>query len=73
MHHDQTVQFDELLTANDVSHLIGVSPSLLNEWALAADEGGVAQGPPHLRISSKRRRWRAGDVAAWLDSRRVGG
>lgn len=61
----------DLLTADETSQLTTIPPSSLHEYAVRAEAGLPAMGPPHINLGPRRRRWRRGDVLAWLESRRV--
>lgn len=53
---------DRLLTAAEVAERLGVSAKTLANW----NSAGIA--PPSLRLPSGIRRWRASDLAAWIDA-----
>lgn len=56
---EQAVRFPRLLTAADVSEILGVPVSTVHHWAARGD------GPPSFKIG-KHRRFNADAVAAWL-------
>jgi predicted DNA-binding transcriptional regulator AlpA len=56
-----------LLDRREVQNVFGLSARWLE---LAAHRG---DGPPMLKLSRRMVRYRAADVQAWLDARRVGG
>ena len=62
----------ELLTAREAGELCGIAPSTLHEYAVRLEAGGPQQGPPHVALGPRRRRWVRADVIAWLEARRVG-
>lgn len=62
---------DAMLTASQVSHMTGVPVSTLHEYAVRVEAGLEAQGPVHVRLGPRRRRWIMRDVAAWIDEHRV--
>ncbi|MGP5228536.1 helix-turn-helix transcriptional regulator [Arthrobacter rhombi] len=61
----------ELLDAAQASELTGIPRSTLHLWAAARDSGEPVDGPPHFRISPRRRMWSRDDLLAWLESRRI--
>lgn len=58
---------DRLLSRDDVAYRFGLSRRWLE---LAAHKG---EGPPMVKISRRMVRYRAADIEAWLQARRVGG
>jgi len=58
---------DRLLSRDDVADRFGISRRWLE---LAAHKG---EGPPMVKISRRMVRYRAADIEAWLQARRVGG
>lgn len=62
----------ELLTAREAAELCGIAPSTLHEYAVRLETGGPQQGPPHVALGPRRRRWVRSDVISWLGTRRVG-
>lgn len=61
-----------LLTAREAGALCGIAPSTLHEYAVRLEAGGPQQGPPHVALGPRRRRWVRADVIAWLEAHRVG-
>lgn len=59
-------QFPELLTAEQVSALLGVSAATLNRWASIRESTGQQTGPPCYTLSERVRRWDASEVRKWL-------
>jgi predicted DNA-binding transcriptional regulator AlpA len=57
--------FPELLTAEQVAELLGVSAATVSRWG-ALRERGEDMGPPCYTISDRVRRWDAAEVRAWL-------
>jgi predicted DNA-binding transcriptional regulator AlpA len=57
--------FPELLTAEQVAELLGVSAATVSRWG-AMREHGEGVGPPCYTLSDRVRRWDAADVRAWL-------
>ena len=57
--------FPELLTAEQVAELLGVSAATVSRWG-ALREHGEETGPPCYAISDRVRRWDAAEVRAWL-------
>lgn len=56
-----------LLTAKEVSEVCGgIGVSTLHKWAAQREAGLPAEGPPHLRLSARHRRWALSDVMAWI-------
>lgn len=62
---------EALLTASQVSHMTGVPVSTLHEYAVRVETGLQAQGPIHVRLGPRRRRWIRRDVTAWINENRV--
>lgn len=60
-----TVIFPELLTAEQVAELLGVSAATVSRWG-ALREHGEDVGPPCYTLSDRVRRWDAAEVRAWL-------
>lgn len=58
--------FPELLTADQVSALLGVSAATLNRWAALRETTGEQIGPPCYTLSERVRRWDAAEVRSWL-------
>ena len=58
--------FPELLTAEQVSALLGVSAATLNRWAAMRETTGEQIGPPCYTLSERVRRWDAAEVRSWL-------
>jgi predicted DNA-binding transcriptional regulator AlpA len=56
----------ELLTASEVSALTSIPVSSLHVYAQRRELGMPAEGPPHLRLGPRRRRWLRSSVVAWL-------
>ena len=59
-------QFPELLNAEQVSGLLGVSAATLNRWAAIREQTGQQIGPPYYCLSDRVRRWDAAEVRKWL-------
>lgn len=59
-------QFPELLTAEQVSALLGVSAATLNRWAAIREQTGQQIGPPCYSLSDRVRRWDTAEVRKWL-------
>jgi predicted DNA-binding transcriptional regulator AlpA len=59
-------QFPELLNAEQVSGLLGVSAATLNRWAAIRERTGQQIGPPCYSLSDRVRRWDAAEVRKWL-------
>jgi predicted DNA-binding transcriptional regulator AlpA len=59
-------QFPELLNAEQVSGLLGVSAATLNRWAATREQTGQQIGPPCYSLSDRVRRWDAAEVRKWL-------
>jgi predicted DNA-binding transcriptional regulator AlpA len=57
--------FPELLTAEQVAELLGVSAATVSRWG-ALREHGEHVGPPCYTLSDRVRRWDAAEVRAWL-------
>ncbi|MGH3954670.1 MAG: helix-turn-helix transcriptional regulator [Mycobacterium sp.] len=62
--------FPELLTAEQVSSLLGVSAATLNRWASARETTGQQIGPPCYTLSERVRRWDADEIRKWLKQAR---
>ena len=62
----------ELLTARQASDLCGIPASSLHDYACRLEAGLPQQGPPHVALGPRRRRWVRADVLAWVEARRVG-
>jgi predicted DNA-binding transcriptional regulator AlpA len=58
--------FPELLTAEQVSALLGVSAATLNRWAALRETTGEQIGPPCYTLSERVRRWDFAEVRSWL-------
>ena len=61
-----------LLSASEVSALSGVPVSTLHVYAQRRELGMPSDGPPHVKLGPRRRRWLRTDVLAWIQSCRVG-
>ena len=61
-----TGSFPELLNADQVSALLGVSAATLNRWAALRETTGEQIGPPCYTLSERVRRWDAAEVRSWL-------
>jgi len=61
-----TGSFPELLTADQVSALLGVSAATLNRWAAIRETTGEQIGPPCYTLSERVRRWDCAEVRSWL-------
>jgi len=59
-------QFPQLLTAEQVSALLGVSAATLNRWAAIREQTGRQIGPPCYSLSERVRRWDTAEVRKWL-------
>ncbi len=57
---------DALLNEHDVAHLTGLSVASVRRWRL------IREGPKYLKLGAAVR-YRAEDIAAWLESRPSGG
>ncbi len=62
--------FPELLTAEQVSTLLGVSAATLNRWAAIRETTGHPAGPPCYTLSERVRRWDCAEVRSWLKQAR---
>lgn len=62
--------FPELLTAEQVSALLGVSAATLNRWAAIREATGEQVGPPCYTLSERVRRWDCAEVRSWLKQAR---
>lgn len=60
-----TATFPELLTAEQVAELLGISAATVSRWG-AMREHGEEVGPPCYTLSDRVRRWDAAEVRAWL-------
>lgn len=60
-----TAAFPELLTAEQVAELLGVSAATISRWGALRDHGEDV-GPPCYTLSDRVRRWDAAEVRAWL-------
>ncbi|QUR68947.1 helix-turn-helix transcriptional regulator [Mycobacterium spongiae] len=60
-----TPTFPELLTADQVADLLGVSAATVNRWGALRDRGDNV-GPPCYALSDRVRRWDVAEVRAWL-------
>lgn len=58
--------FPELLTAEQVSALLGISAATLNRWAAIRETTGAPAGPPCYTLSERVRRWDCAEVRSWL-------
>ncbi|BBB40152.1 helix-turn-helix transcriptional regulator [Mycobacteroides abscessus] len=58
--------FPELLNADQVSALLGVSAATLNRWAAIREATGQQVGPPCYSLSERVRRWDSAEVRKWL-------
>jgi hypothetical protein len=63
-------QFPQLLTAEQVSILLGVSAATLNRWAAIREQPGRQIGPPCYSQSERVRRWDTAEVRKWLNQAR---
>lgn len=68
---DTTSADTAYLTAAEVSKMINIPVSTVQEWAAKRERGVDAPGPRHHRLSNRHRRWRRDDVQKWLDATRV--
>lgn len=57
--------FPELLTAEQVADLLGVSTATVSRWGAMRDQGQEV-GPPCYALSDRVRRWDAAEVRTWL-------
>lgn len=57
---------ERLLSRREVEALFGLSVRFLEACAIRGD------GPPMIRVSSRMVRYRATEIEAWLDRKRVG-
>jgi predicted DNA-binding transcriptional regulator AlpA len=60
-----TATFPELLTAEQVADLLGVSTATVSRWGALRDHGEDV-GPPCYTLSDRVRRWDAAEVRTWL-------
>lgn len=58
--------FPDLLTADQVSALLGVSAATLNRWASIRESTGAQIGPPCYTLSERVRRWDVDEIRKWL-------
>jgi hypothetical protein len=58
---------DRWYTTDELAALLGVDPSSVRRWRTAEP----LQGPPFVRVSSRRTIYSATDVREWLRSRRT--
>lgn len=58
---------DRWYSTEYVAALLGVDPSSLRRWRTSSPP----QGPPFVRVSSRRTRYSRTDVETWLRQRRV--
>lgn len=65
-----TGNFPELLTAEQVAALLGVSAATLNRWAAIRETTGKESGPPCYTLSERVRRWDCAEVRSWLKQAR---
>jgi len=63
----------DLMTAAEVCTITGLAISTLHEYAVRREAGLPPQGPPHVRLGPRRRRWLRADVIDWLLSSRIAG
>lgn len=63
----------ELLTASEVSQLTSIPVSSLHVYAQRRELGLPAEGPPHVRLGPRRRRWLRSSVIRWLHDCEVDG
>lgn len=57
--------FPDLLTADQVADLLGVSAATINRWGALRDHGEDI-GPPCYSLSDRVRRWDAAEVRKWI-------
>ena len=64
-----------LLTAQEVSHIASIPVSTLHDLAVRREAYPSLpnDGPVHVRLGPRRRRWLLSDVSDFLNSRRVTG
>lgn len=62
----------DLLTAQQASRICSLPVSTLHDYAVRAEAGGPRQGPVHVRLGPRRRRWLRHDVETWIAANRVG-
>jgi predicted DNA-binding transcriptional regulator AlpA len=60
-----TTAMDDVLTADDVSHMTGVPDSMLHDWAAKRERAAHSRGPHHCKLSSRHRRWIRADAVEW--------
>lgn len=65
-----TTEAPDLMTADEVCKLLGLSRATVYAWAAARDAGECVDAPPHYRLGVRRIRWDRGDVMEWLASQR---
>lgn len=63
----------DLMTAAEVCAVTGLAISTLHEYAVRREAGLPPQGPPHVRLGPRRRRWIRSDVINWLLASRIAG
>ena len=51
--------------------MTGVAVSTLHEWAVKREHGLPSDGPQHMRLGPRRRRWDRADVMTWLEQSKV--
>jgi DNA-binding transcriptional MerR regulator len=54
-------------TTEELAELLKIDASSIRRWRTAQP----LQGPPFIRVSSRRTIYSSADVAAWLDQRRI--
>lgn len=64
------VQMPELMTVEEVSEITRIPKSTLQNWAADADRGLIPFGPPHIRLSPRKRVWAKEDVLAWIEDKK---
>ncbi|MGH7556783.1 MAG: helix-turn-helix transcriptional regulator [Gemmatimonadota bacterium] len=57
---------DTLLTRGDLARILRVSPFTLARWT------SRGEGPPWIKLGSRRVVYRSGDVRAWLKNQKGG-
>lgn len=57
---------DTLLTRNDLARILTVSPFTLARWT------SQGEGPPWIKLGSRRVVYRSGDVRRWLEKQKGG-
>ena len=63
----------DLMTAAEVCAITGLAISTLHDYAVRREAGLPPQGPPHVRLGPRRRRWMRSDVIDWLQASRIAG